>query len=152
MDRSIPHQFRTLTLFLLIPLAGCGIGSEEDRKTLSMLPSTLKNAKDCMFVHTAMLQAAFPPLVLSEDPTDAKGTLQDMRELADGLPLNDAGQPALRDAFRSMTDQVAGVQGKGHAAAGALVASDAYRRPAGVLKTWYVAHCKKDEKAPAAKE
>lgn len=144
------RTFRLFALFLLMPLTACGVVSDDAQSGLSLLPSALTKAKDCMVVHGAMLQAGFAPMGVSEGAPDADETIEHMRGLADALPLNDVGQPTLRDAFRNTAEMVAGVKGKGLKAAGALVDSEPYLRHVGVLGQWYTSHCNKEGEDPSA--
>ena len=147
----MPRVFRLLALALLIPLAGCGIVGDEEENSLSNLSFLLTDAKDCVLVHGAVLQASFAPLALSEGPPDAAETIEHLRGMAEKLPLDDAGQPSLRNAFRNIADMVEGVVGKGPKAAAALVQSPRYRRQVAVLGAWYTPHCNKEEAAPSGK-
>lgn len=130
-------------LCLCVVLTACGSGNE-DSPRISQVPSAFQTAANCMVVHTAILQAGFAPLGIAENAADAEGMIEGLRSTADSLPLDDAGHPTLRNAFRSIAGQVASIRGQGADAAATLTRSAPYRTDLDVLGAWSSTHCDSD--------
>lgn len=134
------------TLALLLPLAACGFMKDGEDK-LTSWSTGLEQAKDCMIVHGAAIGAGIGPISVAKVTPETAGLLQDMRDNAGALPLDDAGQPTLRDASLRIADQLDKVKGQSSEVIEAMVKSEPYQHDMDVLGTWYTAHCETDERS-----
>ena len=137
------------TLVLLLPLAACGF-MEDGEDKLTSWSDGLKQAGACMIVHAAAAGAGVAPLAISKVTPDTAELLQGMRDTAESLPLDDAGQPTLRDAYRRMVDRLDQVKGQSPEVITAMIASGPYQQDFNLLGNWYKAHCATDEQPPAS--
>ena len=132
------HHF--IGLVLLLPLAACGFMDDSEDK-LTGWTDGLEQAKDCITVHGAALGASIGPISVAKVTPDTADMLQGMRDSAENLPLDDAGQPALRDASRRIADRLDKVKGQSTEAIAAMAESEPYQRDVNVLGDWYKVHC-----------
>src|SRR5690606_22460376 len=100
---------RISALALLLPLAACGV--VEEGAKLAALPSKMEGAKDCMMVHSTLLHAGFGPLSVVERTPETDEIIEAVRGGADALPLDETGQPTLRNAAREIADMLDQVKG-----------------------------------------
>ncbi|MFC3716908.1 hypothetical protein ACFONC_12170 [Luteimonas soli] len=131
-------------LVLLLPLASCGFMDDSEDKLTSWTEG-LKQAGDCMTVHAAAIGAGIAPTSVAKVTPDTAEMLQGMRDSAEMLPLDDAGQPTLRDASLRIVEQLDKVKGQSPEAIKAMVESAPYQRDVSVLGDWYTAHCPTDK-------
>ncbi|MGH8074941.1 MAG: hypothetical protein ACREO4_12875 [Lysobacter sp.] len=138
------RKHHLIGLVLLLPLAACGFMDDSEDKLTSWTEG-LEQAKDCMTVHAAALGAGIGPISVAKVTPDTAGMLQDMRDSAENLPLDDAGQPTLRDATVRIADRLDKVKGQSTETITAMVESEPYQRDVNVLGDWYTVHCPTDE-------
>lgn len=143
-------RIRHLTaLVLLLPLAACGF-MEDGEDKLTSWSTGLEQARDCITVHGAAIGAGIGPISVAKVTPETAGLLQGMRDNAGALPLDDAGQPTLRDASLRIADRLDKVKGQSTDVIEAMVKSEPYQHDMDVLGTWYAAHCAADEPSSAS--
>lgn len=130
-------------LALLLPLAACGFMDDSEGK-LTSLTEGLEQTRDCIIVHAAAIGAGIGPASVAEVTPETARMLQGMRDSAETLPLDDAGQPTLRDASLRIVEQLDKVKGQSLETITAMVESEPYQRDVNVLGDWYKAHCPTD--------
>lgn len=140
---------RITALALLLPLAACGV-AEEGAK-LAALPSMMEGAKNCMLVHSSLLHAGFGPLSVVEQTPETDEIIEALRGGADALPLDETGQPTLRNAAREIADMLDEVKGTNIETTTAMAKSEPYQRHTAVLGAWHEANCQSEE-APQGDE
>src|SRR5690606_41686172 len=119
-------------LVLLLPLAACG-PEEDNEGNLTSWTQELEQATDCFTVHAAAINAGMAPLSVAEVTPETADMLQGMRETADTLPLDEAGQPTLRDASLRIVERLDKVKGQSPETIRAMVESEPYQRDVNVL-------------------
>ncbi|GAB2610528.1 hypothetical protein [Novilysobacter erysipheiresistens] len=143
------HHRHLTALALLLPLAACGF-MEDGEDKLTNWSTGLEQARDCITVHGAALGASIGPISVAKVTPETAGLLQGMRDSAGALPLDDAGQPTLRDAYLRIADRLDKVKGQSTEVIGAMAESEPYQRDVDVLGSWYTAHCATDEQPSAS--
>jgi len=131
-------------LVLLLPLAACGL-TEDNEGKLASWTQGLEKAKGCFTVHAAAIGAGIGPTSVIEVTPDTADMLQGMRDTADTLPLDEAGQPTLRDASLRIVERLDKVKGQSPETIAAMIESEPYQRDVNVLADWYKAHCPADK-------
>lgn len=143
-------RIRHLTAFvLLLPLGACGF-MEDGEDKLTSWSTGLEKARDCITVHGAAIGAGIGPISVAHVTPDTAGLLQEMRDSAGALPLDEAGQPTLRDAYLRIADRLDKVKGQSTEVIEAMVKSGPYQRDFNLLVDWHKAHCPTDEPSSAS--
>lgn len=143
-------RIRHLTvLVLLLPLAACGF-MEDGEDKLTSWSDGLELAGACMAVHGAGAGAGIAPIAVAKVTPDTADLLQGMRDTAESLPLDDAGQPTLRDAYLRIADRLDQVKGQSTETIAAMVESVPYQRDFNLLVAWHKAHCPTGEQPSAS--